>query len=53
LWHTEKQALRLKRLMKMDLSQAQRVSETFSANTFFELGRQAAGPLWFTGFVGA
>jgi hypothetical protein len=28
------------------------VSQTFSANTFFELGRQAAGPLWFTGFVG-
>jgi hypothetical protein len=28
------------------------VSETFSAQNFFELGRQAAGPLWFTGFVG-
>jgi hypothetical protein len=28
------------------------VSQTFSANTFFELGRQQAGPLWFTGFVG-
>jgi hypothetical protein len=28
------------------------VSETFSANAFFELGRQVAGPLWFTGFVG-
>jgi hypothetical protein len=28
------------------------VSQTFSANTFFELGRQASGPLWFTGFVG-
>jgi hypothetical protein len=27
-------------------------SETFSNNIFFELGRQQAGPLWFTGFVG-
>jgi hypothetical protein len=28
-------------------------SETFTANTFFELGRQQAGGLNFTGFVGA
>jgi hypothetical protein len=29
------------------------VSQNFSANTFFELGRQQAGPVWFNSFVGA